>query len=130
MRGDRRHGAPVPGAAMAPAHADPANAPSTRPFPITGGGTTYPAAVVPRQGGRTPALVTTSNDVCMPDRGGHVTLAFPVPQELFRTGCVNQQDTDPLRPERRSRTGQDASWQPPSSPTQRTDSAKAKGTTC
>src|SRR5215468_6034544 len=98
MGGDRRHGAPVPGAAMAPAHADPANAPSTRPFPITGGGTTYPAAVVPRQGGRTPALVTTSNDVCMPDRGGHVTLAFPVPQELFRTGCVSQQDPDPAPP--------------------------------
>ena len=53
MGGDRRHGALVPGAAMAPAHAGPINAPSIQPFPIACGGTTHTAAVVPRQGGRT-----------------------------------------------------------------------------
>src|SRR5262245_22600161 len=83
MGGDRRHGARVLGASMAPAHADPINAPNIQPFPLTCDQTTYTAVVMPGQGGWTPALVTTSNGVCMPDRGGHVTLAFPVPQELF-----------------------------------------------
>src|SRR5215475_527322 len=35
MGGDRRHGALVPGAAMAPAHAGPINAPNIQPFPLT-----------------------------------------------------------------------------------------------
>jgi hypothetical protein len=51
---------------MAPAHADPTNAPNALTFPITCGGTTYTVVGVPGQGQWTPALVTTSNQVFIP----------------------------------------------------------------
>ena len=54
------------GVAMAPAHADPTNAPNVEPFPITCDGTTYTVAVAPGVGLWTPALVTTSNQVLIP----------------------------------------------------------------
>jgi hypothetical protein len=54
------------GVYMAPAHADPINAPNVEPFPITCDGTTYTVVVVPGQGQWTPALVTTSNVVLIP----------------------------------------------------------------
>ena len=54
------------GITMAPAHADPTNAPNTLTFPITCGGTTYTVVGVPGQGQWTPALVTTSNVVLVP----------------------------------------------------------------
>jgi hypothetical protein len=51
---------------MAPAHADPTNAPNALTFPITCDGTTYTVVGVPGQGQWTPALVTTSNQVLVP----------------------------------------------------------------
>jgi hypothetical protein len=53
------------GVAMAPAHADPTNAPNIEPFQITCAGATY-TVVTPGQGNWTPALVTTSNQVLIP----------------------------------------------------------------
>jgi hypothetical protein len=50
---------------MAPAHADPINAPNVEPFEITCDGTTY-TVVVAGRGLWTPALVTTSNQVLIP----------------------------------------------------------------
>jgi hypothetical protein len=54
------------GVSMAPAHADPTNAPNAVTFPITCDGTTYTVVGVPGQGQWTPALVTTSNVVLIP----------------------------------------------------------------
>jgi hypothetical protein len=54
------------GVYMAPAHADPTNAPNVEPFDITCDGTTYTVVVVPGRGMWTPALVTTSNQVLIP----------------------------------------------------------------
>ena len=54
------------GVAMAPAHADPTNAPNAVTFPVTCGGTTYTVVGVPGQGQWTPALVTDSNQVFIP----------------------------------------------------------------
>jgi hypothetical protein len=54
------------GVVMAPANADPTNAPNALTFPITCGGTTYTVVGVPGQGQWTPALVTTSNQVLIP----------------------------------------------------------------
>src|SRR5215207_5929378 len=54
------------GVYMAPAHADPTNAPNAFPFTITCDGTTYTVVGVPGQGQWTPALVTTSNVVLIP----------------------------------------------------------------
>ena len=58
------------GVAMAPAHADPINAPWAEPFDITcEDGATYTVVVVPGARGPvdwTPALVTTSNQVLIP----------------------------------------------------------------
>jgi hypothetical protein len=53
------------GVAMAPAHADPMNAPWAEPFDITCDGTTY-TVVAAGQGQWPPALVTTSNQVLIP----------------------------------------------------------------
>jgi hypothetical protein len=56
------------GVSMAPAHADPINAPNVEPFQITCAGATF-TVVVPGatgQGQWTPALVTTSNQVLIP----------------------------------------------------------------
>jgi|SRR5215207_1490422 len=54
------------GVAMAPAHADPTNAPNALSFTITCDGTTYSVVGVPGQGMWTPALATTSNVVLIP----------------------------------------------------------------
>jgi hypothetical protein len=54
------------GVAMAPAYADPTNAPNAQPIDITCDGTTYTTVVVPGVGMWTPALVTTSNQVLIP----------------------------------------------------------------
>jgi hypothetical protein len=54
------------GVYMAPAHADPINAPNVEPFEITCDGATYTVVVVPGRGMWTPALVTTSNQVLIP----------------------------------------------------------------
>ena len=54
------------GVAMAPAHADPINAPNVEPLDLTCDGTTYTVAVAPGVGLWTPALVTTSNQVLIP----------------------------------------------------------------
>jgi hypothetical protein len=56
------------GVAMAPAHADPINAPFVEPFDITCDGATYTVVVVPGARGAPwpPALVTTSNQVLIP----------------------------------------------------------------
>jgi hypothetical protein len=54
------------GVAMAPAHADPTNAPNALQFPITCGGTTYTVVGVPGGGQWTPALVSGSNRVFVP----------------------------------------------------------------
>jgi len=54
------------GVAMAPAYADPTNAPNVGSFSITCDGTTYTVVAVPAQGGWPPALVTTSNQVLIP----------------------------------------------------------------
>ena len=54
------------GVYMAPAHADPTNAPNAVTFPITCGGTTYTVIGVPGQGQWTPALVSDSNQVFIP----------------------------------------------------------------
>jgi hypothetical protein len=54
------------GVSMAPAHADPTNAPNSLQFPITCGGTTYTVVGVPGGGQWTPALVTDSNQVFIP----------------------------------------------------------------
>jgi hypothetical protein len=51
---------------MAPAYADPTNAPNVEPIDITCDGTTYTTVVVPGVGMWTPALVTTSNQVLIP----------------------------------------------------------------
>jgi hypothetical protein len=56
----------VLGVSIAPARADPTNAPNVQPFPITCDHTTYTVVVVPGQGQWTPALVTTSNAVLVP----------------------------------------------------------------
>ena len=54
------------GVAMAPAHADPTNAPNSVTFPLTCGGTTYTVVGVPGGGQWTPALVSGSNQVFVP----------------------------------------------------------------
>jgi len=54
------------GVYMAPAYADPTNAPNVEPFDITCDGATYTVVVVPGRGMWTPALVTTSNQVLIP----------------------------------------------------------------
>ena len=54
------------GVYMAPAHADPINAPNVEPLDLTCDGTTYTVAVAPGVGLWTPALVTTSNQVLIP----------------------------------------------------------------
>ena len=54
------------GVAMAPAHADPTNAPNPFTFEITCGDATYTVVGVPGQGAWTPALVTDSNQVLIP----------------------------------------------------------------
>ena len=54
------------GVTMAPAYADPTNAPDVVPFQITCGGTTYTVVGVPGRGGWTPALVSDSNQVFIP----------------------------------------------------------------
>ena len=54
------------GVAVAPAYADPTNAPNSLTFPITCDGTTYTVVGVPGQGQWTPALVTNSNQVLIP----------------------------------------------------------------
>jgi hypothetical protein len=56
----------VLGVSMAPAHADPVNAPSVQPFPITCAGTTYTVVLVPGHGTWTPALVTAGHAVLIP----------------------------------------------------------------
>jgi hypothetical protein len=61
MGGNRRHGLGLLGVYMAPAHADPINAPNVEPLDLTCDGTTYTVAVAPGVGLWTPALVTTSN---------------------------------------------------------------------
>jgi hypothetical protein len=66
MGGNRRHGAGLLGVSMAPAYADPTNAPNAVTFPITCDGTTYTVVGVPGHGQWTPALVTTSNVVLIP----------------------------------------------------------------
>jgi hypothetical protein len=54
------------GVAMAPAHADPTNAPNAGSTSITCDGTTYTVVVVPAEAGWPPALVTASNQVLIP----------------------------------------------------------------
>jgi streptogramin lyase len=54
------------GVAMAPAYADPTNAPNSVTFPLTCGGTTYTVVGVPGGGQWTPALVSGSNQVFVP----------------------------------------------------------------
>jgi hypothetical protein len=54
------------GVSMAPAYADPTNAPNSLTFPITCDETTYTVVGVPGQGQWTPALVTDSNQVFIP----------------------------------------------------------------
>jgi len=54
------------GVAVAPAYADPTNAPNSLTFEITCGDTTYTVVGVPGQGQWTPALVTDSNQVLVP----------------------------------------------------------------
>ena len=54
------------GVAMAPAYADPTNAPNPFTFEIACGDTTYTVVGVPGQGQWTPALVTDSNQVLIP----------------------------------------------------------------
>ena len=61
------------GVYMAPAHADPINAPNAEPIVLTCDGTTYTVVVVPGVGMWTPALVTTSNQVLIP-LSFHITL--------------------------------------------------------
>lgn len=71
------------GVSMAPAHADPINAPDVEPFPITCDGATY-TVVVPSVGGQglwIPELVTTSNQVL-------ITLSFHVTVTNVATGQV------------------------------------------
>jgi hypothetical protein len=72
------------GVLMAPAHADPINAPRVEPFPITCDGTTY-TVVVPGLGMWTPALVTTSNQVLIP-------LSFHITVTNVATGEVVFED--------------------------------------
>jgi hypothetical protein len=54
------------GVFIAPAHADPVNAPDVQPFPITCAGTVYTVVTVPGHGAWIPALVTTGNAVLVP----------------------------------------------------------------
>ena len=54
------------GVSMAPAHADPINAPFVEPLDLTCDGTTYTVVGVPGGGQWTPALVTDSNQVLVP----------------------------------------------------------------
>jgi hypothetical protein len=55
------------GVMMAPAHADPINAPNAQPLELTcENGATYDVVVVPGRGNWTPALVTDSNQVIVP----------------------------------------------------------------
>ena len=54
------------GVYMAPAYADPTNAPSVEPIVLTCDDTAYTVVVVPGLGMWTPALVTTSNQVLIP----------------------------------------------------------------
>jgi streptogramin lyase len=54
------------GVAMAPAYADPTNAPNALTFPITCGSTTYTVVEVPGGGLWVPVLVTDSNQVLVP----------------------------------------------------------------
>ena len=54
------------GVAMAPAHADPTNAPNSLTFTITCNGTTYTVVGAVGRGPWQPAFVTTSNQVLIP----------------------------------------------------------------
>jgi hypothetical protein len=54
------------GVMMAPAHADPTNAPGAVPITVTCDGTSYPAVGVPGHGRWAPALITTTNAVLVP----------------------------------------------------------------
>jgi hypothetical protein len=55
------------GVLMAPAHADPTNAPNAQPLELTcENGATLDVVVVPGRGNWTPALVTDSNQVIVP----------------------------------------------------------------
>ncbi len=51
------------GASMAPAYADPTNAPNTFTFPITCDGTQYTAVELPGQGLWVPALITDGSGI-------------------------------------------------------------------
>src|SRR5215218_9479570 len=68
------------GVSMAPAHADPINAPNVEPFQITCAGATF-TVVTPGRGNWTPALVTTSNQVLIP-------LSFDITVTNVATGEV------------------------------------------
>ena len=58
------------GVMMAPAHADPINAPNAQPLELTcENGATYDVVVVPGRGNWTPALVTDSNTLTNADTG-------------------------------------------------------------
>jgi hypothetical protein len=74
------------GVAMAPAHADPINAPRAEPFDITCDGTTYTVVAVPAQGLWPPAFVTTSNQVLVP-------LSFEETVTNLATGEIVFQET-------------------------------------
>lgn len=54
------------GVAVAPAYADPTNAPNSLTFPITCDGTTYTVVGVPGQGQWTPALAIDGTTVLVP----------------------------------------------------------------
>lgn len=54
------------GVSMAPARADPVNAPDVQPFPITCAEATFTVVIAPGHATWTPALVTTSNAVLVP----------------------------------------------------------------
>jgi hypothetical protein len=85
------------GASMAPAHADPINAPNVEPFPITCDGATYTVVVVPGRGMWTPALVTTSNQVLIP-------FSFDITVTNVATGEVVFQEQVSKQPAARTAT--------------------------
>src|SRR4029450_1238649 len=70
------------GVAVAPAYADPTNAPNSLTFPITCDGTTFTVVGVPGQGQWTPALATDGTTVLVPF-AFDITLTDLVTGEVF-----------------------------------------------
>jgi hypothetical protein len=78
------------GVMMAPAHADPTNAPGAVPLTVTCDGTSYPAVGVPGHGRWAPALITTTNAVLVPFGFAFTVTNLTTGEVIFRDAFSKQ----------------------------------------